>query len=165
MKKGWIIAAVIGFVIFGQLGIRLLAHSSAPRFQKSTLTLTTLADGKAHKFNVEVANSDEEKAYGLMFRHYIAPDAGMIFLFEPPEVIQMWMKNTFISLDMVFLDRDGKVTYVKENAQPQSEDIIASPGLASAVIELKGGDAKALNIRNGDTVDSTDLRAAVPVKK
>ena len=160
MNKGWIVAGVIGFLLVSEVGVRVLPHTAAPDFPRSTLTIQT-ADGAVHDFNVQVATSGAQLEYGLMFRHYLADDAGMIFLFEPPQVIQMWMKNTIIPLDMVFLKNDGTVSYVAENAKPQSLDVISSPGLASAVIELKGGIAAKLHIQRGDKVKSHDFDVAV----
>ena len=163
MKKAYILPALVVLVIGAEMGLRLLAHAGTPDFPKSSLTIDT-ADGQHHKFAVEVARTQPQQEYGLMFRRQMPEDAGMIFLFAP-QVITMWMKNTYIPLDMVFLDKAGTVTHVEENAKPESEDIIYSGGIASAVIELDGGVVHKLGIANGDKVESPDLASFVPDKK
>lgn len=110
------------------------------------------ADGRRHEFTVEVASTAEQLTQGLMFRRHMAPDAGMIFDFHETKPISMWMKNTLIPLDMIFVDQRGVITGIAERAIPQSLEIISSPGPVRAVIEVNGGLAQSTGIKAGDRV-------------
>lgn len=101
---------------------------------------------------VEFADNDEERARGLMFRTVLADEAGMLFDFEGPRQVNMWMKNTLIKLDMIFIDEHGRVISIARNARPKSLRSIPSGGLAAAVLEIGGGRARALGIDRGDLV-------------
>ncbi len=101
---------------------------------------------------VEFANTDEERAQGLMFRTSLADDAGMLFDFEGSRQINMWMKNTLISLDMIFINTSGQVISIARNARPKSLRRIPSGGPAASVLEITGGRARALGIERGDLV-------------
>ncbi len=101
---------------------------------------------------IEFANTDEKRTQGLMFRTELADDAGMLFDFEGVRQINMWMKNTLIPLDMVFIDADGKVISIARNARPKSLRRIPSGGPAASVLEIAGGRARALGIARGDLV-------------
>ncbi len=105
-----------------------------------------------HSFQVEVANTSEEKARGLMFRRSLADDAGMLFPYEPPQEATMWMRNTYISLDMVFIRADGIVHRIEEGTEPFSERVIASGGDVLAVLELRAGIAAKIGLKAGDRV-------------
>jgi hypothetical protein len=110
------------------------------------------AGGKTHAFQVEIADSPAETERGLMNRRELGADRGMLFDFGEPRETGMWMKNTLIPLDMLFIDTDGTVLAIAENARPHSERII-SPGFpVKAVLEINGGKAAALGIRPGDRV-------------
>ncbi len=101
---------------------------------------------------IEVAETEEEKALGLMFRSSLADDRGMIFHYGSPQEITMWMHNTYISLDMVFIRDDGTVLRIERRAQPLSARIISSQGPAIAVLELAGGAAERLGLQPGDRI-------------
>lgn len=104
-------------------------------------------------FTVEVATTGPQLEHGLMFRKEMAKDHGMLFIFGAPQHIQMWMKNTIIPLDMLFVNRDGMIAQIVRNAKPESEDIIASVGSdITQVIELNGGAADYYHIATGDRV-------------
>lgn len=105
-----------------------------------------------HRFDVELAVSPQQRAQGLMFREEMAADAGMLFLYSSDQSISMWMKNTLIPLDMVFVAADGRIVHVAERAVPGSTATIASGQPARAVIELNGGTAARLKIKPGDRV-------------
>lgn len=119
--------------------------------EKKPLTIVT-ATGQ-HKITVEVAKNRQEQATGLMFRTEIGQDEGMLFLYPRDMEITMWMKNTYIPLDMIFVKSNGRVLRVEENTVPFSERIIASGGDARAVIEMKGGSAARLGIKPGDKIE------------
>lgn len=131
--------------------IPLPGVSAAVDFPVDHLTIVG-ADGRGHDFTVEVATTREQLMQGLMFRRTLAHDAGMIFDFGQTKPVSMWMKNTLIPLDMIFVGADGIVTGVAERAIPQSTEIISSPGPVRAVIEVDGGQAQADGIKAGDKV-------------
>jgi uncharacterized membrane protein (UPF0127 family) len=116
------------------------------------LTLTT-ADGRAHRYRVEVAATPAEQATGMMYRTEMARDTGMIFPFGKPRPAAFWMRNTFISLDLIFVGADGRVRNIAARAKPLSESLLASDGPVVAVLELRGGEAERIGLRPGDRVD------------
>ena len=103
-------------------------------------------------FSVEMARTEEQKTTGLMFRKELADGQGMLFDFSPEQPISMWMRNTFIPLDMIFIRADGSVLRIAENTTPQSERIISSGGPAKAVLEVIAGTARRYGIAPGDMV-------------
>ncbi len=120
-------------------------------FSRSTLQIAT-PDGKLHKIDVWIADNDARRSRGLMFVEDMADDAGMLFIYPQPQSISMWMKNTHLSLDMLFVSADGRVHRVAENTKPMSTDTISSDGTVLAVIELKAGSAARMKIRSGAQV-------------
>jgi uncharacterized membrane protein (UPF0127 family) len=111
-------------------------------------------------FEVEVARTAEQQATGLMFRTSLADDAGMLFVHDTPHEVTMWMRNTYIPLDMVFIKADGTVSRIAAMTTPLSEETIASAGDVVAVLEIAGGAAKRLGIAAGDRVSSRSLGSA-----
>src|SRR5450759_4936426 len=103
-------------------------------------------------FSVEMATTDEEKTTGLMYRKELPDGKGMLFDFSPEQQVSMWMKNTYISLDMIFIRADGRILRIAENTEPQSTKIISSGGLAKGVLEVIAGTAKKYGIEPGDRV-------------
>jgi uncharacterized protein len=118
----------------------------------ATSELTILSASGPHRFTVEVAETPAQMEQGLMFRRTMAPDAGMLFDYKAPVVATMWMKNTLIPLDMLFVDAQGRIVNIHQRAVPQSLDVIASAAPVRAVIELNGGTAERLGIVPGDKV-------------
>ena len=103
-------------------------------------------------FNVEIANTPDERSYGLMNRTYLPPDSGMLFVFDDVANEAFWMKDTLIPLDMIFIDQTGRVLNVYENATPLSETPINSAGPCKFVLEINGGTCDKYGIRAGDQV-------------
>jgi uncharacterized protein len=135
-----------------QQPVRPLELSSFPR---TTLEITHRgADHSTRKFpfTVWVADTPERAEQGLMFVSDLPESLGMVFPLEPPRVENMWMKNTYIELDMLFVSSEGRVTKIIERAAPLSLDTLSSGGKVAAVIELRGGLAAKLGLRAGDTV-------------
>ena len=120
--------------------------------------LSIVSAGKRNNFTVELAITDRQQQQGLMYRRTLAPDAGMLFDYVTPTRITMWMKNTFIPLDMIFIGAEGKIVDIAERAVPQSEAIIPSKVPARAVLELNGGTAQRLGIKVGDIVETDALK-------
>ena len=116
--------------------------------QRETLEFVT-ATG-THAFKIEVASTMQAKSRGLMFRRSMDDDAGMLFPYEPAQEITMWMKNTYISLDMVFIRADGIVHRVATATEPFSEAVIASNGNVRAVLEIKAGISAKIGLKTGD---------------
>ncbi|MEM7689855.1 MAG: DUF192 domain-containing protein [Pseudomonadota bacterium] len=110
------------------------------------------SDGKSTTFKTELALSREEQARGLMFREALADDEAMLFPNDPPQVRSFWMKNTPVSLDIIFIGADGRITNI-ETAMPYSLESVASKGPVIAVFEIRGGLAEELGIAAGDRVE------------
>jgi uncharacterized protein len=126
------------------------ARAELQQFATAQLSIVT-ATGP-HKFTVELATTPAQMEQGLMFRRSLAPDAGMLFDFKSPTPATMWMKNTLIPLDMLFVDARGRIVNIRERTVPGSLEAIAAAAPVRAVIELNGGTATRLGIRSGDRV-------------
>ena len=120
------------------------------KFRKDKLTIKT-ASGE-HVIEIEVAETDEQKSLGLMYRPQIPANTGMLFPYERPQVLTMWMRNTYASLDMIFIRADGSVHRVEFGTEPLSEKVISSGAPVTAVLELGAGEAKRLGVKAGDRV-------------
>jgi uncharacterized membrane protein (UPF0127 family) len=127
--------------------------SAAETFVRQPLQIVT-RDGKVHEFQVELAVTPRQREQGLMNRKEMAPGEGMLFAFGETRQVLMWMKNTYLPLDMLFIGKDGKIRTIKENAEPLSESIIDSKVPVDFVLELNGGTVKTLGIRTGNRIDS-----------
>lgn len=119
-------------------------------FERSTLKIETL--GESHTFDVELALTPPQQAQGLMFRQQLAPDAGMLFYHQRDTVATMWMRNTFVPLDMLFIDAGGKIVHIAERTVPRSLTTISAGRPVRAVLEVNAGTARRLSIRIGDRV-------------
>lgn len=129
------------------------ARAEAPGVVAQALEpLTFETPSGARVVAVEVARSEPQRTRGLMGRRFMPEDRGMLFLFDRPQIISMWMKNTYIPLDMVFVGQDGRVVSIAANAEPFSEAIVSSSGPAVAVVEINGGVARRMGMRVGDRV-------------
>lgn len=134
-------------------GLVLPAAPVLARGDMTRLTIVTRA-GVRHPFQLEIANTPESRSRGLMFRRELAPDRGMLFEFGARETeISMWMKNTYIPLDMIFIRANGVIGHIAENTTPLSEATISSNGPVKGVLEVIGGTAKRLGIAAGDRVE------------
>lgn len=120
-------------------------------FPKTPLAIVT-TDAR-HEFVVEVADTAERRARGLMFREEVPAGTGMIFDFEQPRPVAMWMKNTPSSLDMLFISDDGTIRHIYERTEPYSETVLPSPVSVLAVLELAAGSVEELQIKLGDRVE------------
>ena len=137
------------------LSLLLAAPATPARAQLAefpTAELTIVGASGPHKFTVEVATTPAQLEQGLMFRRSLAADAGMLFDFKTPTMATMWMKNTLIPLDMLFVDARGRIVNIQERAVPESLATISAAAPVRAAIELNGGTASRLGIRPGDRV-------------
>ncbi len=103
-------------------------------------------------FHAEIADDDAERARGLMYRREMARENGMLFQFQAPEPQSFWMRNTHLSLDLIFIGPDGRVLNIAERATPYSDAPIPSRGPAIGVLEINGGLAREMGIAEGDRV-------------
>jgi uncharacterized membrane protein (UPF0127 family) len=129
----------------------LAQPSQAAALQKGDLAIVA-GDGHAYTFEVEIARSAEQQERGLMFRKSMPEDSGMIFPQDSDRTMSFWMKNTYIPLDIIFINADGHIRHIAPNATPLSETTIPSGGPIRAVLELNGGVAAKLGIHVGDLV-------------
>ena len=127
-----------------------IADASARSHPVEPLDIVT-ARGDYH-FKVEIADTDQTREQGLMFRKSMARDRGMLFDFKTAQPVAFWMKNTLIPLDMLFVGADGRIVSIARDAAPMSETPIPSGGDALVVIELAGGRAAQIGAEPGDLV-------------
>jgi hypothetical protein len=114
--------------------------------------VTVATEQGATMFTAEIADTPELRARGLMFRHRLPPDRAMLFDFQQARAVSMWMKNTYIPLDMVFIRKDGTVAAIAENTVPLSQDVIGVQEPVLGVLELAAGTAKRIGLKRDDKV-------------
>ncbi len=139
---------VLMFAVF--FGVPALADDLLT-FVKDELTIET-ADGERHDFTVELALTPQQRAQGLMFRRAMAEDDGMLFLFDREAPRSFWMKNTYLPLDLIFIDRHGVVVSIARDASPHDETGIPSRFPAAAVLEVLAGTSDAIGLAPGDQI-------------
>lgn len=142
--------AVLCCLLSAVVVMLVVVPSLDAKMRLEKLVLVTAAGERA--IEVEVAETLQEKAVGLMFRRSLPESSGMLFPYEAPQEVTMWMRNTFIPLDMVFIRADGVVHRIEARTEPLSERTIASRGPVTAVLELAGGVAEKLGLRPGDHI-------------
>ncbi|MBR0818117.1 DUF192 domain-containing protein [Bradyrhizobium liaoningense] len=142
IARGWLAAILVAGC----------AVASAPAGAASFQPLEIVTRNGVQVFSVEMATTEEEKQTGLMYRKELADGKGMLFDFKPEQEVSMWMKNTYVSLDMIFIRADGRILRIAENTEPLSTKIISSQGPARAVLEVVAGTAQKYGIRPGDRV-------------
>ena len=120
--------------------------------------LQVLTKGGRHAFMVEIADSSMEWEYGLMCRRALAPDRGMLFVFDRSEPQAFWMRNTLIALDIVYLDARGRVVSISRNARPLDETPLPSGGASQYVLEIASGRATQIGLQIGDRVVQRTIR-------
>ncbi len=119
-------------------------------FEKNRLAIKTRTG--RHEFSVEIARRPKQQRQGLMFRRRMAADAGMLFIYRSSEPASMWMKNTFIPLDLLYIDGTGKIVGFHQRAVPHSLEVITSKQPVRAVLEVNAGTAARLQLAIGDRV-------------
>jgi uncharacterized membrane protein (UPF0127 family) len=129
-----------------------LILTASASFAVSLQTIEIASKNGVHAFTVEIATTDQERQTGLMFRKELPEGRGMLFDFSRDQEVAMWMKNTYVSLDMIFIQSDGRILRIAERTEPQSEKIISSGGPVRGVLEVVAGTAKKLGIAPGDRV-------------
>ena len=120
------------------------------------------------RFTIELADEPNERAQGLMHRETMARSAGMLFVFEQPQTVAFWMKNTLIPLDMIFVDRTGRIKHIHENAIPHDETPIPGGDGIYSVLEINAGLSKTYGFQVGDALQHPaffDGPAVIPCKE
>lgn len=136
------------------LALGLFLFAAAATAQEAVLEPLAIATREGRRaFQVEVMRDDASRARGLMFRRSMPPDRGMLFDFEQVAPVAMWMKNTYLPLDMLFIRADGTVARVAADTEPLSTKVVPSGEPVLAVLELNAGTAARLGIRAGDRVE------------
>ena len=141
------------------IGFALLATPAFAQTSKNDVVdfgeakpLIIVTEDATHEFMVDEAKTLDQQARGMMFRESMEPDTGMIFEFEEPKVATIWMKNTSIPLDILFVRSNGKILKIEHSHRPYTLRSASSEAVVAAVVELKGGESKSRGIRPGDTV-------------
>ncbi|MBS1078186.1 DUF192 domain-containing protein [Gluconobacter kondonii] len=154
----------LSFVLLAALGLSAgVARAEDPitqaqaRLPTDSLTIMT-RDGQKHVFTVELAKTYRQQEVGEMFRKNLPENEGMLFMWPTPQVSDMWMRNTLVPLDIVFIDSTNHIHAIAENAVPLSEAILRSDGVVANTLELAGGVTAKLGIRVGDVVSSSALK-------
>jgi uncharacterized membrane protein (UPF0127 family) len=149
MRRVWLtrIVAVVTCCLLVALTATLPAEA-----QQALEKLDIITSTGTHTFSVEVARTEDERETGLMRRRFMPADRGMLFDFGTPQPVIMWMKNTILSLDMVFIGSDGRVVNVAESTEPMSERLIPSHGPVLGVLEVNAGTAQKIGLHVGDRV-------------
>ena len=154
------VIAVVGLALVSSVSGRPAAAQAAARPATGPVEPLTIQSKTGPKrFEVEVMRDDAGRSRGLMFRRHMAADHGMLFDFERNEPVTMWMKNTYLPLDMVFIRPDGSVSRIAADTEPLSTAIIPSGGSVVAVLELNAGTAARLGLQAGDRVDHPMFKA------
>ncbi len=152
MRRRILLAALAGVAISGTLSAQVIDPTGPqPELPREKLVIVT-RDGASHPFNVEMAISENQQTVGEMFRTQERPDGGMLFDWGFARPSQMWMRNTLIPLDMIFINPDGTIRAIAENTVPRSLAVIDSHGPVRATLEVIAGTTAKLNIRVGDAV-------------
>ena len=146
-RTGWV-AVLLALAAAGVI----LTYWTPVENPSGTWHLVIDSNSGTHRFAVELAHTPEEHLRGLMFRENLADDAGMLFIHDHPGVRNMWMKDTPLSLDMLFLDPEGTIRHIVHDTVPLSLSAIISPDNTQYVLELRAGVARKLGIRAGDQV-------------
>jgi uncharacterized protein len=145
-------SAVIGFLLW-------LSFALAPSFAQELQPLAVVSGDQRHKFSVEIAETPEARSRGLMYRRSMPEDHGMLFDFERSDMISMWMRNTYIPLDMLFIREDGEIVRIAADTEPLSERTISSGEPVRYVLELNAGMSARLGITPGDRVEHARIKS------
>jgi len=143
---------MVAAFVFVSLSTPVPAQQAKPSTPAPTQTLEIATASGVHTFAIEFVANDADRAKGLMFRTELPEGRGMLFDFARDQEIAMWMKNTVISLDMIFIQGDGRIRRIAENTTPQSLVTIPSGGPVRGVLEVIAGTAKKFGIKPGDRV-------------
>jgi uncharacterized protein len=155
-RSKWIVAGIVAAML-GVTGISLGTNLARERTkdaktQDSLERLEIISATTTHVFQTEVMKTPEQRSKGLMFRQFMPEDRGMLFDFDREEPVAMWMRNTYIPLDMLFIRANGVIHRIHERAQPLDETTIPAGAPVRYVLEINGGVAAKLGLKAGDRV-------------
>jgi len=154
------IYAVFSFAVFTMAALPLGSMSAiAAPLKVETVTLVTSTG--TYDFRVEIADSRNSRTQGLMFRRSMGKREGMLFFYDEEQPISMWMRNTYIPLDMIFIRQDGRVHRIEADTEPFSERIIASGDRVLSVLEVNAGTAADIGLKPGDEVRHARFKPAI----
>lgn len=145
----------LGWLVFTSI---LSAQTLCKAEQAREEILVVTKHSKSYKFHVELAITKKDQLKGLMYRRSLQSNSGMLFLYSHPQYVSFWMKNTYIPLDLLFIDSRNIIAKIHEGAEPLSLAPISPNVLVIAVLELKGGTTSKLGITVGDSVIFPDLK-------
>ena len=148
------------FYVCGLVYVLISGEALAGSMRRETLVLK-VSSGPI-EISAEIAQTMPDQEQGLMFRTSLADTDGMLFVYDKSQVLKMWMHNTYVPLDMVFIDAKGEVARIEAGAEPLSDRVISSGSLVVAVLELNAGTAKRIGLKAGDKVQAPALLAAKP---
>ena len=138
-------------IVFGFILLVHFCTAAVAEPARSELALVTQA-GERFALQVEIANTDAEKSQGLMFRDKLDEKHGMLFLYQPSREVAIWMKNTLLPLDIIFIDVTGRIIKIERDAVPLSEQSMRSDRPVRAVLEINGGMTGFMGVAVGDRV-------------
>jgi uncharacterized membrane protein (UPF0127 family) len=141
------------------VGALLMTAASVDAAKLRVEPVVLVSEGARHTINAEIADTPGSRSSGLMFRRSLDDDAGMLFIYDAPQNITMWMKNTYISLDMIFADAKGTIIRIARRTEPFSLDIIEAGGPAKVVLEVPAGTAQRLKLKRGDRLEHPSVTA------
>jgi len=153
-----LIVAAFGFILKSNYMHHLLGKYAVGSFNDNFKNYNRIFniydenDNEVASFKTALADDDEKKRTGLMNLKELPQDYGMVFTFFPSQLVSMWMKNTLIELDMIFVDADNEIATIKHRAQPHSLDIISSQREVIMVLEINGGLCEKLGIKEGQKI-------------
>ena len=139
--------------IIAAVGVALIIL--LPKVSVATETITLHTETGAHKLNVYIADTKEAREQGLMNKKSLGRNDGMLFLYDTTDQHTMWMKNTYLALDILFLDSKGHIIHIHKNAEPHSTNLISAPLPSKAVLEVAAGSLDKAKVKNGDRVTYT----------
>jgi len=148
---------LLGCALAALLAAAWFAAVPVPARGAEQQTLEIASRSGVHVFTVDLAVTDDERQRGLMFRRSVPEGYGMLFDFKRDQEVSMWMHNTYVSLDMIFIEADGRIHRIAENTPTLSDKIIPSGGPVRAVLEVVAGTAKRYGIAPGDRVASPNF--------
>ncbi len=159
MKVSWLNGL---FVAVLTLWLTAPAYGFDPVAYGPPERLSIVSAGQHHDFQVEVARTIAQHGNGLMFRRDLPGDTAMLFDFQPPKVVQMWMKNTLIPLDMLWISQEGRVVFIEQNVQPGDLTPRGPMMPVRGVLELPAGTVERLKVAMGDLIEHPLFRLSSP---
>ncbi|MFN2167567.1 MAG: DUF192 domain-containing protein [Anaerolineae bacterium] len=150
--RRYVLTGLLMLALLAALHTMTLADELPDNLPVRPLSVVT-QDGTIHRFTVRLADTHESRRRGLMFVTRMAPHEGMLFDFGNPRPVSMWMRNTPLSLDMLFVEADGRILRIEQSTKPLSERLIHSGGNVRWVLELLAGTSARLGIAAGDRLE------------